>query len=163
MSEKTGFKVNAGEDRYGEYTQMRGVTANVLNLKISSKDTAGGLTVFEQTGFTYKGGPPLHIHPYQDEMFYVLEGEYKFRVGEDKFVLKAGDTIFLPRNVPHAFCQLAEKGKMIVSFQPSGKMEEFFKKTAEWTSPPSPQEIKSVFEEHDMKIAGPPLNADEPV
>lgn len=155
-----GFKVNSGEARYGEHFKMKGVTLNVLDNKISSKDTDGDLAVFEQNGFTPKGGPPLHIHPYQDEFFYIIEGEYLFQVGDDKYQMKSGDTIFLPRNVQHAFVQLTEKGKVIVSYMPAGKMEDFFKTTDLWTSPPTLKEIQKVFEDHDMKVVGPPLKVD---
>lgn len=116
--------------------------------------------MFEQTGYTPKGGPPLHIHPNQDEWFYVVEGEYFFQVGEDKHTLKIGDTIFLPRNVQHAFVQLTEKAKIIVSYLPAGKMEEFFKITDSWISPPTNEEVIKVFEEHEMKVVGPPLKID---
>ena len=40
------------------------------NIKVSSKDTNGQLTVFEYIG-KEKGGPPLHIHPNQDEIFFI--------------------------------------------------------------------------------------------
>jgi len=152
-----GFKVNLGDARYGEHYKMKGVTLNTLDIKISTNDTEGDLAVFEQTGLTPNGGPPLHIHPFQDEWFYIIEGEYRFQVGEDKYSMKSGDTIFLPRNIQHAFIQLSEKGKMIVSYLPAGKMEAFFKATDAWTSPPNKEEITKVFEEHDMKIVGPPL------
>jgi len=160
MRTDKGFKVNAGEARFGEHFKMKGVTINTLDIKISSSDTDGDLAVFEQTGLTLKGGPPLHIHPFQDEWFYVIEGEYLFQVGEDKYPLKAGDTIFLPRKVQHAFVQLTEKGKMIVSYLPAGKMEAFFKVTDKWVSPPTKEEITRVFEEHDMKVVGAPLKVD---
>lgn len=152
-----GFKVSSGEARYDEHFKMKGVTLNVLDNKISSKDTAGDLAVFEQNGFTPNGGPPLHIHPYQDEFFYIIEGEYLFQVGIEKYQLKQGDTIFLPRNVQHAFVQLTEKGKVIVSYMPAGKMEDFFRTTDSWTSPPTLAEIEKAFEDHDMKVVGPPL------
>lgn len=154
---KKGFKINSGETRSGQHYKMKGVTFNTLDIKISSEDTNGALAVFEQTGLTPNGGPPLHIHPFQDEWFYVIEGEYNFQVGEDKYKMMSGDTIFLPRNIQHAFIQLTEKGKMIVSYQPAGKMESFFKVTDTWTSPPSNEEIKKVFEEHEMNIVGPQL------
>jgi quercetin dioxygenase-like cupin family protein len=156
-----GFKVNSGDARFGKHYQMKGVTLNNLDIKISAKDTEGELAVFEQTGLTPNGGPPLHIHPLQDEWFYVLEGDYYFQVGEDKYSMKRGDTIFLPRNVKHAFIQLSEMGKMIVSYLPAGKMESFFKVTDSWTSPPSKAEIDKVFEEHGMKVVGPPLKTDD--
>lgn len=152
-----GFKVNEGEARFGEHYKMKGVTLNNLDIKISGKDTNNNIAVFEQTGLTPNGGPPLHIHPFQDEWFYVIEGEYLFQVGNDKYEMRAGDTIFLPRKIQHAFIQLSEKGKMIVSYLPSGKMEAFFKVTNEWKSAPPQEEIKKVFKDHDMKIVGKPL------
>ena len=155
-----GFKVNSGEARYGIHYRMKGVTLNVLDIKISSKDTDGDLAVFEQSGFTPQGGPPLHIHLYQDEFFYIVEGEYLFQVANEKYHMKSGDTIFLPRNVQHAFIQITEKGKVIVSYIPAGKMEDFFKTTDAWSSPPTLKEIEKVFEDHDMKVVGPPLKAE---
>lgn len=154
-----GFKVNSGESRYGTHYKMKGVTLNVLDIKISSQDTDGDLAVFEQNGFTPKGGPPLHIHLYQDEFFYIIEGEYLFQVADEKYRMKSGDTIFLPRNVQHAFVQLTEKGKVLVSYMPAGKMEAFFKTTDAWISSPTLKEIEKAFEDHDMKVVGPPLKA----
>ena len=124
---------------------MKGVTLNVLDNKISSGDTNGDIAVFEQNGFTPKGGPPLHIHPFQDEFFYIIDGEYLFQVGDTKYQMKPGDTIFLPRNVKHSFIQLTETGKVIVSYLPAGKMEEFFKTTDSWISPPTSKDIEKVL------------------
>lgn len=153
------FKVNSGEARRGMHYKMKGVTLNKLDCKIASSDTDGALTVFEQNGFTPNGGPPLHIHLYQDEFFYIIEGEYLFQVGEDTYPMRQGDTIFLPRNVQHAFVQLSETGKVIVSYLPAGKMEDFFRTTDLWTAPPSNAEIERTFEDHDMKVVGLPLKA----
>ena len=151
------FKVNSREARFGTHYKMKGVTLNTLDIKISGKDTNNDLAVFEQTGQTPKGGPPLHIHIDQDEWFFVTEGEYLFQCGSDKFHLKAGDTIFLPRNIPHAFVQLTDKARTIVSYLPAGKMEDFFTVTNKWASPPSKEEIARVFADHGMKVVGEPL------
>ena len=154
---KKGFTVKAGEARFGEHYTMKGVTLNNLDIKISGLDTENDLAVFEQTGLTPYGGPPMHIHPFQDEWFYIIDKNYLFQVGEERFQMKSGDTIFLPRNVPHAFLQLTERGKMIVSYLPAGKMEAFFKVTDKWTAPPEKEEIAKVFADHDMQVVGPPL------
>ncbi len=155
-----GFKVKSGEARFGVHYKMKGVTLNMLDIKISGKDTENQLAVFVQTGLTPKGGPPLHIHPNQDEWFYIIDGEYLFQVGDDNYQMKAGDTIFLPRNVQHAFVQLTEKGKVIVSYLPAGKMEDFFAVTDKWTSLPSKEEIYKVFAEHGMQVVGAALKVE---
>jgi quercetin dioxygenase-like cupin family protein len=160
MRTNRGFKVNAGEARFGKHYKMKGVTLNILDIKISGSDTENDLAVFEQTGLTPKGGPPLHIHPFQDEWFYVIEGEHLFQVGDDKYEMKSGDTIFLPRNIQHTFIQLTEKAKMIVSYLTAGKMEAYFNITHQRTSPPTKEEVMKVFEDHDMVVVGLPLKAD---
>jgi len=151
-ADRKGFKVARGGSRTGEHIRMMGVTANVLDVKIPSADTDGQLPVMEHIGHTVNGGPPLHIHIYQDELFYVLEGDYHFQVGDEQFESTTGDTIFLPRGVPHAFAQRTEQARMIVTYQPSGKMEEFFQRTAELTSPPTPEEMAALFEAHGMTV-----------
>jgi len=149
------FVVRANESRFGEKTLLGGKSPN--DIKVSQKDTNGDLTIFEYIG-NVKGGPPLHVHLNQDEIFFIVQGEYLFQVGDVKHNLKSGDTIFLPRAVPHAFAQLTENGKMFFLFQPSGKMEDFFRTIGNLTSPPTPEQGAKIFADHDMKIVGPPLS-----
>lgn len=155
-----GFKANAGEGRYHGHMQLKGVNSNVLDVKVSGKDTNGDLAIFEQTSLSPKRGTPLHIHPNQDEIFQVQQGEYLFQVGEDKYQLKTGDSIFLPRKVAHAWTQVSERGKMTVILQPAGKLEEFFVTMAALEKEPTPAEIAKIFADNDMQIVGPPLKVD---
>lgn len=149
-----GMVIRSGKSRFAETTKINGVSPN--DIKISGQDTKGELSIFEYTG-KEKGGLPLHIHPHQDEIFYVLEGAYLFQVGDEKHRLQAGDIIFLPRGVPHAFAQLTDVGKMLFFFQPSGKMEDFFRALGKTQGIPTPEEGAKLFVDHDMKIVGPPL------
>ena len=156
-SDIKGFKIDSGEGRIHGHLNLKGVNANILDLKVSGKDTNGELAIFEQTSISQGRGTPLHIHPLQDEVFYVIEGEYFFNVGTEKLHLGVGDSIFLPRNVPHAWTQLSEKGKMTVIFQPAGKMEEFFVTMAGLKNEPTPDEIAKIFLENEMRVVGPSL------
>lgn len=153
-SQTEPFIVDAGKSRFGDVVKFLGVHPN--DLKISAKDTGGQLSVFEYTGLG-KVGPMLHIHFGQDEIFTVIEGEYRFVVGKDTHVLKAGQTIFLPRNIPHTWIQLTDKGKLIYFLQPAGKMEEFFTYMSSLKERPSPEELDRIHAEHQMKVVGPPL------
>lgn len=152
-----GFKINAGEGRIHGHLKMKGVNSNVLDVKISGSDTDGDLAIFEQTSLSPRRGVPLHIHHFQDEIFYILEGAYNFQVGEDKYNLSAGDSIFLPRKVPHAWIQVSEKGKMTVIMQPAGKLENFFVTVAALENEPTPKEMAQIFADNEMEIVGPPL------
>jgi quercetin dioxygenase-like cupin family protein len=48
-------------------------------------------------------GSPWHVHPEEDEWFYVLEGNLTFYVGDTRFDLTAGGFAFGPKGVPHTF------------------------------------------------------------
>jgi quercetin dioxygenase-like cupin family protein len=136
---------------------LKGVNANILDVKVSGKDTDGDLAVFEQTSLSQGKGTPLHVHHFQDELFYVMEGEYYFQVGDDKHHLVAGDSIFLPRKVPHAWTQASAKGRMTVTLQPAGKLEDFFVTMAALDHEPTSKEIAQIFANNDMQVVGPPL------
>nr|WP_295922249.1 cupin domain-containing protein [uncultured Dyadobacter sp.] len=151
------FKAKAGEGRKHGHIQLKGVNANVLDVKISGSDTDGGLAIFEQTSLSQGRGTPLHVHPAQDEVFYVIEGSYEFLVGKERFILTIGDSIFLPREVPHAWTQASPKGKMLVTLQPAGKLENFFVQMAALDHEPSQEEVARIFEANEMKVVGPPL------
>ncbi|WP_152270678.1 cupin domain-containing protein [Agriterribacter humi] len=155
--EGKAFKVKAGEGRYHGHIQLKGVNANIIDVKISGRDTDGDLAIFEQTGISPKRGTPLHVHPNQDEVFYIVEGNYRFKAGDTILELSAGESIFLPRKLPHAWTQLSERGKMTVMLQPAGKLEDFFVTMAALTKEPTPKELVQLFRDHEMEIVGPPL------
>ena len=152
-----GFKVKAGQGRIHGHIKLKGVNSNILDIKISGKDTDGGFAIFEQTSISQGRGTPLHVHHFQDESFYVIEGEYYFQVGNDKFKMYAGETIFLPKKVPHAWTQVSEKGKMTVTFQPAGKMEDFFITVSSLDHEPTQKEMAQIFIDNEMEVVGPPL------
>lgn len=149
------FLVKNGEARFGVHTPYKGINPN--DVKISGKDTNGQLAVFEYIGHV-KEGPVLHVHNDQDEIFTVVEGAFLFQVGDEKFVAKAGDTVFAPRKVPHTWIQTSDKSKLIYCVQPAGKMEEFFLKMNELKGPPSEALVQQLHKEHGMTVLGPPLS-----
>lgn len=156
-----GFKINSGEGRIHGHIKLKGVNSNILDVKISGSDTDGDLAIFEQTSLSQGKGTPLHMHHLQDEIFYVIKGSYYFQVGDEKFSLSKGDSIFLPRKIPHAWTQVSRKGKMIVTVQPAGKLEDFFVTVAALDHEPTPKEMANIFADNDMQIVGPPLKIED--
>jgi hypothetical protein len=74
-----------------------------------------------------------------------------------EFRLRAGDSLLAPRNVAHVWACVGEKlGKMIVVFQPAGKMEEFFRALGTLKGAPSQEEVRRLFLDHGMTIVCPP-------
>ncbi len=150
-----GIKVAAGHDRFnGEITFGGG---SPHHLKVSGKDNGGALCIFEGVA-TRKGGPRLHVHREQDETFYVLDGRFRVQVGDVTFDLSAGDCVFAPRAVPHTFAHIGDgSGKMMVVFQPAGRMEAYFEELGKIKSAPTDDALKKMFSDHGMDVVGPPL------
>ena len=144
-----------GKNRFQEELMIWGIIP--LQIKVSGKDSNGSIFVFEHTKMS-KGGPPRHFHFEQDEWFYAMEGKFAFEVGDEKFTLQPGDSLFAPRMVPHVWAYVGEEpGTLLLAVQPAGSLEEFFMKSCGMTQPPSTEEADRLFAAHGMKVVGPPL------
>lgn len=126
--EKSLF-VRAYESRYfGEDTTSE---ANFGRCIISSKDTENQLYIgadVEKSNLK-KGGPGLHIHHQDDEIFYVISGEFLFQINEEIFMGKKGDTVFVPRGTAHTYANPYDKnpGELLIIHQPiSPSLEKFY-------------------------------------
>ena len=149
------FQVTADKDRFGEGLLFLN---GRFDCKVSAKDTCGDLCVYD-TIRTKKGGPPLHFHHAQDEWFFVRDGEFLFRVGDDTFQLKAGDSILGPRKVPHAFANISDTGKLMIVYQPAGTIEQFFRDGSRLTNR-TQADWQALYRAHGLEIVGPPLKLD---
>ncbi|HEY7632997.1 MAG TPA: cupin domain-containing protein [Thermoleophilaceae bacterium] len=101
-----------------------------ITIKLSSDETAGKFALIEYElppGFP---GPPPHVHPDFDEMFYVLAGEIRFRRGDDTVDAAAGTTLWCPGSTPHAFSNPSDQpARMLFTLTPGG-FEQFFRDVA---------------------------------
>lgn len=145
-----------GRNAFEEQLMIWGVIP--LQIKVPSKDTAGALFVFEHADMG-RGGPPRHFHYEQDEWFYATKGEFAFEVGDEKFTLRPGDSLFAPRMVPHVWAYVGdEPGTLLLAVQPAGSLEAFFMENCAMDRLPTPEEADRSFAAHGMKVVGPPLD-----
>jgi quercetin dioxygenase-like cupin family protein len=67
--------------------------------------------------------PPPHVHSREDEFLYVLSGEVTFYAVGQVFSAAAGECVFLPRGIPHAFLVASEEVHSIVFITPGGFLD----------------------------------------
>jgi len=151
MNESQQVRVPKGEDRFGE---RHGLGISTIAFKASAP--GGGFFVLENT-FHTRGGPARHLHYYQDEWFYVVEGEFLMEIRPERFRRTPGDSVLAPRNVPHVWAYVGDaRSRMLVAFSPAGKMEDFFRQVTRANAMP-PQD-PALWRAHDMELLGPPLS-----
>jgi quercetin dioxygenase-like cupin family protein len=121
-----------GRNRFEEVMMIWGVIP--LQIKVSTDDTAGALFVFEHANMG-KGGPPRHFHYEQDEWFHAVKGNFLFEVGDERFTLRPGDSLFAPRMIPHVWAYVGDDpGTLLLAVQPAGSLEAFFREIPRWSS-----------------------------
>ncbi len=75
-------------------------------IHVRSSDSGDAISVIEVRSDASFDGPPLHHHDF-DEAFYVLDGELTFRLGNEVFTRRAGETAFAPRGSRHTLANLS--------------------------------------------------------
>jgi mannose-6-phosphate isomerase-like protein (cupin superfamily) len=141
--------MGAGKARDG-VSHSRGFSS--ILFKVLPRETNGGLFVIEHINLT-KGGPALHMHPHQEEYFYVIGGQVRFALGDKRIVLGPGESVLGPRGIPHTFAAVEGKpGHMIIAFSPAGKMEQFLRDTG---VPNPPVEDAAFWRRYDVELLGP--------
>jgi uncharacterized cupin superfamily protein len=119
---RKGYSLAAGE---GERIWIVGDT---MTLKATGESTGGGLVLLENLTAP-GGGPPPHIHSREDEFFYVLDGTFEIRIGDEVHAVGLGGFAYAPRGTVHNFRNTAEvPSRILVGFAPGG-MEGFFRES----------------------------------
>jgi quercetin dioxygenase-like cupin family protein len=76
--------------------------------------------------YTSRAGeePPDHTHATEDEIFYVLEGDLRFRCGPDTFEATDGGFVFLPHGIEHGYEIRSKRDiHLLVITSPAGERE----------------------------------------
>ena len=120
--QQPGYAIAGGE---GERIWIVGDT---MTLKATAESTGGGLLLLENLTAP-GGGPPPHIHTREDEFWYVLDGTFEIRVGDEVHALGPGGFAYAPRGTIRNFRNTAETpSRVLVGFAPAG-MEGFFRES----------------------------------
>jgi mannose-6-phosphate isomerase-like protein (cupin superfamily) len=107
------FKIEARE---APSFHMMGTLWRVL----ASKDTTGGVVGALDERCAHGLCAPMHTHDDADEIFYVLDGDLTFFVGEQRIEAAPGAFIYLPRYVHHGFTCNSTEARVFNFLTPAG-------------------------------------------
>lgn len=110
---------------------------------------------------------PLHVHTHEDEIWFVLEGEIAFTIGDEVRRGGPGTFAYIPRHVPHTFQVLSERARWF-GIGLSGNLDQWFFETGQPAAaltlpPPAPPPDETAvaalvasLERYGTQTLGPP-------
>ena len=148
-----GFVLAADEG--DAYWWLGSLTIN----KVGAEAAQGGLSIVDHRvppGYA----PPLHVHHGQDEIFFILDGQFSIKCGEQSWQAGPGSLVFLPRDVPHGFTVSSDgPGRTLLITAPGGfddVIRELGEPAHRLTLPgpdapmPDPARVKTISEAHGI-------------
>lgn len=101
-----------------------GLVGDTYTILVGGQDTAGKYTLIDMY-VPPGGGPPPHRHDFE-EMFTVLDGEVQVTFRGETMVARAGQTINVPANAPHAFTNASDAPSRLLCLCAPAGQDEFF-------------------------------------
>lgn len=137
----------------------------LMVVKIRSRDTGGRLSACEfvcPPGFA----TPLHLHHREDETWWVMQGQVRYRCGEAALDAGPGTCLYLPLGIPHGFKVIGAENAHLLHVSVPGGSEQFHVEMGgpayELTPPPpAPMDIPRALEvgaRYGIEIVGPPID-----
>ncbi len=125
--------------------------------------TGGAMSILEIL-VEPKAGPGLHTHDREDELWYVVEGEFRFKAGGRMLSASTGGMAFGPRGTPHCFQNVGEtSGRLLVVTAPSGVERLFEQLDALKPGPVPPEAYVALGSSSGVEFVGPPLGVSDPL
>jgi mannose-6-phosphate isomerase-like protein (cupin superfamily) len=134
-------------------TLAPGTTLRVL---LAGADTGGAVSVLEAVKAPGDGGPPPHRHPGIAELFYVLEGDMSFQVGDETIPAPAGTCVFVPGGLVHSFRNVGSTPARLLEVVIPGGLEGYFTAMAQLSQDADPASRAALNRAWGVEIAAPP-------
>jgi len=141
----------------------------LVTVRVSGSDDQDGLSILEHRA-PHGDSPPLHIHRTEDEVFHILEGEFRLKIDEHEHRLGAGEILLTPKGVAHTYRVESGEGGRWLTITVRGDFERFVRamaRPAERLELPEPagapsaeaiQALTATAAQYGIGIVGPPLH-----
>ena len=113
---------------------------NEIRFQLTSEQSGGALTVGMATVAPGSRVPP-HVQSREEELFLIVEGEYRFWIDDEWKEVSAGGLVYVPRGVAHTFEVIGERGGRHWVLSMPGGFDRFFARCAEAFATPGPPDV----------------------
>lgn len=132
-----------------------------MAIRVHSKDVGGAFTIIEARVPPFVG-LPLHYHADREEIFEVLEGQFRFHCAGEEFEAAPGTSVVIPRKSVHGWVNRSpEMSRLLFIFTPGGidefmpgGIDEFFPQISQTP----PEGWTDLARQYDTWIVGEPLS-----
>ncbi len=139
-----------------------------VRIRLAATEGEDGISILEHRA-PHGDSPPLHVHRGEDEIFQVLDGEFRFQIGAAERHGRAGEILIVRQGTPHSYRVESENGGHWLTITAGGDFERFVRRLSRPagngglppTAEPTPEAIRHLAEvaaEHGIDIVGPPLH-----
>lgn len=104
-------------------------TGETFTFLKTAADTNGKLLQIYMTIAPRGGakGAPAHIHPIQEERFYLKKGEITFLLNGEQFTQRAGESVIVPPGAAHTWRnETDQEAEFVLEFEPALQWEAVF-------------------------------------
>jgi mannose-6-phosphate isomerase-like protein (cupin superfamily) len=119
-----------------------------------ARQTGGLFSLFENSS-PGSSKTPIHVHAHDDETLYILEGEMQAIIAADRHAIKAGESIFLPRGIPHQLMNESGVPAHYLLLCTPGGFEDFLEHGAHVLAPGELPQPPSAADIERLKAAAP--------
>lgn len=124
---------------------------------LGGAQTGGLFSLIESTMEPGAAPAPLHVHSREDELFYVVEGRITAHAGDRTEDLGPGDSVFLPRGIPHRVQAAGTANVRVVMLIAPAGLEPFFDEAAALAAggDPDPAALAGLAARYGVTILAP--------
>lgn len=140
-----------------------------ITVRVSQSDGQDGVSILEHH-VPCGDSPPLHIHRTEDEIFHILEGEFRVKIEDKELEVGPGTIMLARKGIAHTYRAVSREGGRFLTVTVRGDFERFVRAMSrpaqnpglpEPAGAPTPEAIQALTTaaaQYGIEIIGPPLH-----